>query len=325
MNMPRIAKALVAVLCGLLVISVGCSSTNAGGAAKSTIVAAQKGSLSVAVTGTGNLALSTSQDVAFQIAGYVAEVLVKEGESVKKGQDLAKLDTSEWDKQVKKLDTALVTAQRNLDSKQRALAKAQDLVTSRDNAITKAQRAVTSKENDIAKAQRTVTAKELAVRQAELDLQTTQDSLTQITDVKAIQDNIDDANFHIDFVKAARSSQKAVLGIDDDPYWLDQQTQANKELETAQQQLADILAGTSIKVTSNVALQVKKAQLQLELSQRALDEAKIAVDDAKFAVGDAQLAKNDADLAVKDAVNNKADAVQAWPMPRRLWTTPSSR
>jgi len=102
-----------------------------------------KGTITNEISAAGNLALSTSEDLAFEVAGYVSEVEVSVGDTVTKGQELAKLDTTEWDKNIKTLEKAITTAQRNLTDKQAALIKAQ---------------------RDLTEAQRAITAKQLAVR-----------------------------------------------------------------------------------------------------------------------------------------------------------------
>lgn len=114
MRLLRMAATLL-VLCGLVILAVSCSSNSSStSTVKTQTAAVKKGNLSVAVTGTGNLAYSRAEDLAFQMAGTVQQVMVKAGESVKEGQELAKLDTSVWDKQVKTFEKDVTTAERNL-------------------------------------------------------------------------------------------------------------------------------------------------------------------------------------------------------------------
>lgn len=300
------------ILSAIVLLSTGCAAASVSSTAAGQVAAVQRGGLAVSVTGTGNLAFSNSQDLAFAISGYVQEVLVKEGESVTKGQVLAKLDTSEWDKQVKKLETALVTAQRNLATKARALTRAQDQVTSRENEIAKAERQVTAKDNDIAKAERQVAARELAVRQAELDVKTAEYNITKIAEVKKVQDDIDNAEYALKFAQSIMSgSLGGTAQVSDLAYWGQIATAAQKQLDDANDRMQEILKGTSIAVTTDVKLQVAKTQLQVEQGQRSLSEAKIAVAEARTAVEDARFARKDAELALKNARLNKEDAEQA--------------
>ncbi len=250
----------------VILLASGCSSgTPSGTATRTQMATVQKGSISLSVTGTGSLALARTEDLAFEIAGTVESVLVEAGETVKEGQELVKLDTSEWDKQLKKLDNDLVTAERNL-----------------------------------VKAERQITAKELAVRQAELDLKSTEYNASQIAAVKTAQDAVDSAQFDLKF---AQMVQAGVYGVQvtDFPYWSQQVTNAAQKLAQAQKELQDVLAGSSTKVSGDVALQIAKSQLQVEQSKRQVEDAQIALTDSKLARDDASEAVEDATSALKEA------------------------
>jgi multidrug efflux pump subunit AcrA (membrane-fusion protein) len=60
------------------------------------------------------------------MSGTVEEVLVEVGDSVEEGQLLAKLDTSEWDKELRTLELDLLEAEINLESAEYSLDKAED-------------------------------------------------------------------------------------------------------------------------------------------------------------------------------------------------------
>ena len=62
---------------------------------ESGVVTVQRGDLRIDITAVGNLELSLKENLSFDVAGYVEEVLVEEGEYVKEGQVLARVDTSE--------------------------------------------------------------------------------------------------------------------------------------------------------------------------------------------------------------------------------------
>ena len=130
------------VLCSVSVLSISCASKSAS-APQNKIVAVQRGNLTINITASGNLALSVTQDLAFELAGTVDEVTVVGGESVEKGQVLARLDTSAWqvqltaleravtlaERQVPKMQLALLQAQINLNSAQQTLEQAEVLLT----------------------------------------------------------------------------------------------------------------------------------------------------------------------------------------------------
>jgi len=111
----RVIKTVLAlVLCSASILVLSCASkSDSVSISENQIVTVQRGNLSVDITASGNLLLSLKDDLAFEMAGTVEEVTVKEGESVKKGQLLAKLDTSEWEKELITLERDLLQAQIN--------------------------------------------------------------------------------------------------------------------------------------------------------------------------------------------------------------------
>ncbi len=284
----------ILVLCGVVILSTGCSSKSTT-TVKTQTYTVQKGSLSVAVTGTGNLALSRTEDLAFEMAGTVEAVLVDESETVKKGQELVKLDTTEWDTQLKTLAKALVTAQRNLTTKEKALTTAQRLVTTKESAVTTAQRQVESKK--------------LAVTQAELNIQTAINTLDQITEVKKVKDAVDDAESYLKIVRLLSTS--ADTGTYDSAYWANQITAAKANLADAQQVYNEVVSGVSTTISSDVALQVAQKVFAVDQAKFALVDAQIAVEDARSAVETAQIAVDDAKSALADAQLDVADTETA--------------
>ncbi len=132
--MNKAIKTIISILLvGLMAfVSLSCSSGSDDTATTTTRTATvQKGDITISIVGTGNLAYSHSEQLAFEMAGYVEEVMVSAGDTVTEGQELAKLDTSEWDTQIKNLERSLEnanrsveTANRSLTSKQSALVKA---------------------------------------------------------------------------------------------------------------------------------------------------------------------------------------------------------
>ncbi|HEX9976277.1 MAG TPA: biotin/lipoyl-binding protein, partial [Dehalococcoidales bacterium] len=253
----RVFKVIMAILiAGIIAVPVASCASKSNTASENQVATVQRGNLTIDIAASGNLALSRTADLAFDMAGTVQEVLVKEGDSITQGQVLASLDTSDWDKQLKTLQKQLVTAQRNLTS-----------------------------------AERQIGAKELAVRQAELNLRTAEDNVKQIADVKAVQDQIEAAEQSLKTAQMMLVQGGGSLGTF---YWSSLIVTIQENLAQLRQNLKGILSGTSLSVSSDVALQVAKSQLQVEQSQRALEDARLAVEDA-------QLAKEDAEQAVEDA------------------------
>ena len=72
------------ILGGLLAVpTIGCNSESESAVSENQIATVQRGDLTVDITAAGNLALSLTEDLAFEMAGTVEEVLVEEGDSVK--------------------------------------------------------------------------------------------------------------------------------------------------------------------------------------------------------------------------------------------------
>ncbi len=104
---------VASLLCAVVVSSFGCASKSGSAPVlENQVATVQRGDLTIDITAVGNLALSQTEDLAFDLfyqEGTVEEVLVEEGDIVEEGQVLAKLDTSEWDDQLRTLEEALIT------------------------------------------------------------------------------------------------------------------------------------------------------------------------------------------------------------------------
>ena len=116
-------------LCSISIVSLSCTSKSES-AAQNQVVSVQRGNLAVDITASGNLAFSHEEDLAFEMAGYVAEIIVQEGDSVKQGQVLATLDTSQWETNMMSLQSGVLQAQINLDNAEITLEEAEGLTTS---------------------------------------------------------------------------------------------------------------------------------------------------------------------------------------------------
>jgi len=204
--MKFVKTAIALIIMGSVVLGMfGCGSEDNTAAAQSQTATVTRGSLTVDITAAGNLALSRTEDLAIDLfypagtKGTVASVLVEEGDTVSEGDVLVTLDTAEWEDQLKVMKKALDAAQRNVITKTGLVADAEIQLTTRT-------RQVTVKQNDVIKAGRLITAKELAVRQAELNVQSANETLKQINEVQRVQDKIDDAEDNLNWLPA---------------YWLD--------------------------------------------------------------------------------------------------------
>jgi RND family efflux transporter MFP subunit len=119
------AIAITLVLGSISIASLSCASESET-AAEYQVATVQRGSLTVEITASGNLELSVMEDLAFEMAGTVEEVMVEEGDSVEEGQALARLDTSEWEDELAQLELNLLQAEINLENAELALEQAEE-------------------------------------------------------------------------------------------------------------------------------------------------------------------------------------------------------
>ena len=116
------------LLCTLLVLPiVGCTSDEEGeegDGSEEYIVT--RGDLTVDVSASGNLAFSTEEELAFDMAGAVEDVFVEEGDAVTDGQVVATLDTADWEEQLRALKLSVLSAEIGLKQAEMSLEAAEE-------------------------------------------------------------------------------------------------------------------------------------------------------------------------------------------------------
>ena len=291
MGRPGIIKLLSTIIisCSLFISLAGCALKSAP-LKDSQLVTIKRGNLAFDITGAGNLALSQTKDLPFEIAGYVESVLVQEGEAVKEGQELARINTSDWEKKVLALDKAIITARRNLAAKESALTQVS----------------------------RQVTDKEYSLRQSQIDLTTAHNGLNDITQIKEIQDRIDTDKDYLNLAQSMyQVSIKSPAG-GDTAFWKQEITNTQKTIDTENKELQDLLNGSSVKLSASdleeVTLKVTTYNLNLDKTQKKVEDARIAVSDAKTTVENAQLDKEEAEQNVKESASDLAEAKSLSPI-----------
>jgi HlyD family secretion protein len=300
------------VLGALITTFIGCGSKSDPTAVKAQTVAVKRGNLMVDITAAGNLALAQTEDMPIDLfyqvgasgrGGTVGQVLVEVGDTVKKGQVLVSVDPTEWADQLQTVQDNVATAQRNVTTKDTT-------VTDAERQFAALQRQVTTAETAVTKAQRQVTLKEFAVQQAEVAVDSANNTLHQITDVKEAQDAIDEARTNLSIIKKLAAGEFGGWATSTGDISVEI-ANAQAALVAAQEDYNDILDGTSIRVTSDVALQVAQSKLAFTSAQMAVVDAQTSVDDANIAVINAQQAVDDAKYAVtkqqQTVENTRAD------------------
>lgn len=146
---------------------------------------------------------------------------------------------------------------------------------------------------------RQLTTKKRDLLQAQINLQTAENSLGDIDEVKEAQDAVDKAKEDLDF--AQRMFEKAI-GLEATEaelrYWREQINGkvdvdgyevggAKQRLATAEADLREVLGGGS--VPDDVAMQIQLKQMNVELAQGKLEDAQAAVEDAQKALDEAKI------------------------------------
>jgi HlyD family secretion protein len=280
----RILKILGAVLVvSLLAVgAAGCARSNT--ATPTTTIKDVKvtlGTVTNDVTGTASLALAKTQDLAFTASGAVDSVAVSLYDTVTKDETLAKLDTTDWDTQIQNLTKSLTTAQRN----------------------------ESAKESAVATAQHGVEAAQFAKTQRDVDLLSAQSALNQISAVQTAQNAIDSVQQDINAAQYNQQQAAARANVDDLSYWTSQLKLLNAELADAKANYKTVISGTSVNITSDINLQITKAQLAVQSAQNAVDDAVTAINNANNAVTNAQLDVADAKSAISD-IQSQIDEIK---------------
>jgi len=303
---------LAILVSGMLVTPlISCSSESDETELPENMATVQLGDLTIEITAAGNLALSRTEDLVFDLfygqsgsgtKGTVGEVLVEEGDTVEEGQVLVTVDKDEWEDELVVLEDAVTTAERQLTSKER------DLVQTEVSLLTAEQSLKNSRDNQA--------AKELAVLNAQISLDTAQNNLKAAAAsydwegydaveaalnraeawyeymVRRSRDVSGDADDYLlaleraeDVLDAAQADyDNYIAGHDSDEISLKKkQIEAAKmSLASAQEDLADVAGDLTIK------------EQQVELNKAKLEDAQIAIEDAQGAIEDAQEALEEA-------------------------------
>ena len=107
-KLPR-AMLIVAITGGLAFPLSGCNPESEATAIEEyQVITVQRGDITIDIAAAGNLSYSLQEDLAFEMAGTVEEVLVEVGDSVEEGQVMARLDSSECEDQLTAAENSLL-------------------------------------------------------------------------------------------------------------------------------------------------------------------------------------------------------------------------
>jgi len=284
-------------------------------AANTKLVTVEYGNISNTISATGSLAFSNTASLTFGAESTVSTVGVSTGDSVKKGQVLATLNTTS-------LQAAVTAAQVNLATAESNLEDAQNPYTATD--IKKANLAVTQAELSLQSAQQalqdalnpdptTIAARQNAVDAAQANLIKAQNDLVTLqagpTPAELAKANVAVEQAAAAVMQAQANLAAALQGTDTTAIAL---AQANLDLqlanlEAAQDALAALVAGPT-------AAELAAAQLAINQAQVALDQAKASLAELQnpdpLTIAQLEAAVDSATLALQQAEDNAA-TVQA--------------
>jgi RND family efflux transporter MFP subunit len=255
--------AIILVLC-LVVIGVTACNPFGGGQPESNqrVIEVARGDLTVAVNGIGNIAIAEDRLLSFGIDGKVEEIYIEEGDKVGKNDVLAKLDT---------------------DTLELAVTQAELALTEQRVAVTQAEVALSEKEVAVSKAVVALSEEEVAVTKAQVSLETAEYNLFEakddyiLRDIRSAQSDVDEAQRYLNeaLLNVDRASegglewqQKAVI-------------HAQKRLDTAEDILEAMLAGTDPQEVDIKSLELELAQQSLELTELTLELAEQSLEQAR--------------------------------------------
>ena len=276
---------IILILAGLMVPTFGCGSESSEVEGMEYQVAeVQRGDLIIDITAAGNLALSRTEDLAIDLfyeEGTVEEVLVEEGDTVKEGQVLAKLDTEEWEDELSTLEDQVT-------------AKERDLLQAKINLQTAEQNLKNSRDNKAAKELALLNA-QINLRDAEHHLDETRDIYTW-PEIEVAKKDVENAEAFLQYVidtglpaetrqyaQARLDAAEAILDAKVNSYDTEEVAIAKMQVQSAEMALAKAEEDLD-KVAADVALK----ELQLTLSQGRLVDAQKALIDAQEELDDAK-------------------------------------
>ncbi|WP_026370001.1 efflux RND transporter periplasmic adaptor subunit [Kallotenue papyrolyticum] len=278
----------------------------------------RRGTLTITVSSSGTVQPLRSANLNFGASGTVAAVLVREGQRVREGQELARLDLRDLDQQVRQAEANLKTAQARLTQAQAGNATPQDLaaqeasiaaaraqlerartgnVTGAD--IAAAEAAVRSAQANLTRArtgnvtEADIANAEAAVRAAEAQLEAVKRGPTP-DQVSAAQTRLAQAQENLRKVSAAASAAKTRAEQDmlqaadavrlaqsaySSAYWDNQQAQNGIDPKSGRR-FSELGLDEEIQ-KRQYAEALRTAELQLSQAQSRLEQAKVAYDTAR--------------------------------------------
>lgn len=313
------------------------------------LVQVQRSRLTAAVSTTGNLVMPSQAKLAFGTAGMVAEVNVRDGDRVEKGQPLAKLDrltVASLEKTVAQVRLDLKKAQDDLDTAQNPYSST-DLAKGEAD-VTNAQVAINTASDQLEKAitpytETVIEDARAQVRNAQVSLDGATDNLevvrksdpngnnlrkleyeynyyeskhgemlNKFSEGKASQDDIDRAWNNLVTAKEKLDSAR----IQSEMNLRDAENKvkvAQESLVKAKDHLNDVLAEPDSLIVEQRQKQLTVAQLTLKDAEKKLADMRAGAEPLNVAVKKAEIAR--AQIALDNALESLNKATMVAPFP----------
>ncbi len=293
---------IVPVIILILVFLGGCSGDNApgflgGGNAEPTATPIPVVKASPVVIVDGVVVPVKYAELSFKSSGNVQEILVDEGETVEKGQVIARLDNEQQVIGIAQTEASVRASQARIDelragSREEEIAQAQ---AATDVARANLQRLLEgSRPEDVA-------AAEAGLSAAQANLQQVLDGADDATMIQALVD-IQNAEAALRRAQAAYDAVKWDPNLAALPQAAELE-QATNNYEAAKARYDDVAAGAN---DSEIAA----ARAQVEQQRAALDKALAPATDAEIAASEGEVRRAEAQLALIQA-GSRAETIQA--------------
>ena len=260
--------ALVAAVAAVGVAAAATFATPAASESSDRTATVAKGEVTASVSASGNLSAATTVNVDFSgSGGTVTDIYVVEGDKVKRGEALAKVDDTTQRQQLRTAKAGLASAEAQLASTTAGQTSAEK---ARSNAsVRSAQASVTSAQDQLAQARRSSTLDKsqqnaaVAAAQANYDATMNDPAATEVAKQAADSE-----------LRQAKSTRDSVLLKDSQAIEnaRNQVAAAKVQVSSAKASAAVDSQGPTSGAVASANAQVETAQVQVDAAQQALDE-----------------------------------------------------
>ena len=242
-----------------------------------------RGDLTVSINGSGFIETSNEAKLSFGTGGKIKEITIDEGDEAKKGQVLARLDTSPLELALTQTQVALAQAQLTQKSTEYELKLIKDKKDPLDLAVFNAQINLKTAQYNLDKAQETYTWPDLETAQSDVDeaknrIEYYELKLSEATNANEMETFTNALIFAQQQLAAAEAKLDAIhQAVDTEEVAIKrlQVTAAEMTLSQAQKTVSDISNEIAIK-----ELQLNYTKEAVALAQKSVDEVKRQLSEA---------------------------------------------